>query len=70
MTQKHTDEPATFPLEAKQGNACGEQHTPVGVLAALDQIGEPAQDIPCDPSSGSGLIVSAEMVNRAQTMGS
>jgi type I restriction-modification system DNA methylase subunit len=69
MTRKHTNEPTAFSLEAKQGNACGEQYTPVGVLAALAQLGDSPNSDAGDPCCGSGLIVSAEMLNRAHTAG-
>jgi hypothetical protein len=69
MNKNHADAPLTTSHQARQENACGKQYTPFGVLAALDQVGVTADGIPCDPCSGSGLIVSAEMVNRAQTIG-
>jgi type I restriction-modification system DNA methylase subunit len=69
MTRKHPNEPTVFSLEAKPGNACGEQYTPVGVLAALAQLGDSPNSDAGDPFCGSGLIVSAEMLNRAHTAG-
>lgn len=65
MTKKYADDPADFSRQARQGNACGEQYTPFGVLAALAQVGEPGVGNPSDPCCGSGLIVGAEMLNCA-----
>ena len=69
MTQKHTNDPTAFSLEAKQGKTSGEHYTPLGVLSKLADLGEPQHGSFCDPCCGTGLIVSAEMVNRAQTIG-
>jgi type I restriction-modification system DNA methylase subunit len=65
MIRKHTDNPSTFSQQVKPGNACSEQYTPVGVLAALAQLGDSPNSDAADPCCGSGLIVSAEMLNRA-----
>jgi type I restriction-modification system DNA methylase subunit len=69
MTPKNTNEPTAFSQQAKPGNAFGEQYTPVGVLAALAQLGDSPNSDASDPCCGSGLIVSAEMLNRAHTAG-
>jgi hypothetical protein len=65
MTRKHTNDPAAFSLEAKQGKTSGEQYTPVGVLAALAQLGDSPNSDAGDPCCGSGWNVSAEMLNRS-----
>ena len=65
MTQKHTNEPSAFSLEAKQGMTSGEHYTPLGVLSKLAELGEPQLGSFCDPCCGTGLNVSAEMLNRA-----
>jgi type I restriction-modification system DNA methylase subunit len=65
MTQKHTNDPTAFSLEAKQGKASGEHCTPLGVLSKLAQHGEPQNGSFCDPCCGTGLNVSTEMLNRA-----
>ena len=65
MTLNHTNESAAFSLEAKQAKTSGEHYTPLGVLSVLAQLGEPSLGGLGDPCCGSGLIVSAEMLNRA-----
>jgi len=69
MTKKEANHPSAFSHEAQQGNACGEQYTPLGVLAALAQLDDSPISDAGDPCCGSGLIVSAEMLNRAHTAG-
>lgn len=69
MNKNHADTPLTTSHQARQENTRGKQYTPFGVLAALDQLSVTADAITCDPCSGSGLIVSGEMRNLAQTMG-
>ena len=65
MTRKQPNEPTVFSVEAKQGNACGEQYTPVGVLAALAQLGDSPNSDAGDPCCGTGWNVSAEMLDRS-----
>jgi hypothetical protein len=69
MNKNHADAPWTTSHQTRQKNTCGKQYTPFGVLAALEQLSVTADGIACDPCSGSGLIVSGEMRNLAQTMG-
>ncbi len=67
MTRKPANEPTAFSLEAKQGNASGEQYTPLGVLSVLAQLGEPSLGGLCDPCCGTGWNVSAEMLNHSDS---
>ena len=67
MTRKNTNEPDAFSLEAKQGKISGEHYTPLGILSKLAQLGEPQQGRVYDPCCGTGLNVSTEMLNRADS---
>ena len=63
MTQKHTNDPTAFSLEARQAKTSGEHYTPLGVLSKLAQLGESQHGGLCDPCCGTGWNVSAQMLN-------